>query len=159
MKRFCAFILLLTLLLAGCSSAPEKEAGPAGTDWGDDLVEIGDRLFIAQVSDIYTNLEAYLGRTVRYEGIFQTGVMPVTGEPFYFVIRNGPGCCGDDGAIGFAVAWPEGWPADVPRPEPDDWVEVVGVFELYDQFGFDQLRVSLLSLTVMEERGVEFVTM
>lgn len=117
-----------------------------------DLVEIKERLFIAQTNDIYLNPEDYLGKTVKYQGIFQTMDWEETGETYYYVIRYGPGCCGYDGEAGFEVAWTGEW------PEEDDWCEVVGVLEVYEQNGMRYLRLDLDSLTVLEERGAEFVT-
>jgi len=165
MKRLTLFGLLLAILLVGCSpggtTAPPLElTGADFAEFGEDVLVIGERVFVAQVSSVFMNLEQYLGRTVRYEGGFKSGIMPLTGQPFYYVVRYGPGCCGPtDGLIGFEVAWPGGWPEGFEPTQPGDWVEVIGVFELYDAYGFDQLRVSLLSLTVQEEGGSPFVTM
>ncbi len=117
-----------------------------------DLVEIGERLFIAQTNDIYLNPEDYLGKTVKYQGIFKTMDWEETGETYHCVIRYGPGCCGYDGEAGFEVDWAGDW------PQEDDWCEVVGVLEIYEQSGMRYLRLALDSLTVLKERGAEFVS-
>ena len=127
---------------------------------GIDVLDITDRLFIAQVNNIYMNLEDYLGRVIRYEGLFRMGTFPPTGERFYYVMRFGPGCCGPDGEIGFEVAWPDNeWPEDVPYPFNFDWTQIVGVLGLYESGGIPILRLSLLELIILDERGQEFVTM
>lgn len=115
-----------------------------------DLVEISERLFIAQTNDIYINADDYLGKTIKYEGIFKTSEWE--GQPLYYVIRYGPGCCGYDGEAGFEIVW-EG-----PMPEEDDWTEAIGVLESYDEDGYSYLRLRLSSLTVLEVRGEEFVS-
>ncbi len=43
-------------------------------------------------------------------------------------------------------------------PEPDDWVEAVGVLEEYDENGYKYLRLALSSLTVLKTRGAEYVS-
>lgn len=119
-----------------------------------DIVEIQERLFIAQTNDIYINPEDYLGKTIKYEGIFKSSTWEFEedSKTFYYVIRYGPGCCGYDGEAGFEVMWDWQWPGE------DDWCEAVGVLEAYEENGMQYLRLSLISLTVKEERGAEYVS-
>ena len=124
-----------------------------------DLVEIDERLFIALTNDIYINTEDYLGKTIKYEGLFKTMQWPQGDEEqtIYYVIRYGPGCCGYDGEAGFEIVWEEG-DGDNAWPQVDDWCEVAGVLEIYELDGWEYLRLVLSSLTVLEERGAEFVS-
>jgi zinc transport system permease protein len=117
-----------------------------------DLVVIKEKMFIAQTNDIYYNAEDYLGKTIKYEGIFDVYEIPESGEKYYSVIRYGPGCCGIDANAGFEVTW------DNDYPTPNDWVEAVGVLEEYEEDGWHYLRLSLSSLTVLPTRGAEYVS-
>ncbi|MFT4144041.1 MAG: hypothetical protein QM644_06245 [Mobilitalea sp.] len=117
-----------------------------------DVIEIKEKLFIAQTNDIYFNTEDYLGKTIKYEGIFSEYEDTVTGNTYYSVIRYGPGCCGIDANAGFEVVW------DKDYPEVDDWVEVVGVLEEYEEEGQTYIHLVLSSLKVLEERGAEYVS-
>ena len=127
---------------------PRVDIGaPAG-----DVVEIREKMFIAQTNDIYLNAEDYLGKTIRYEGIFDVDFWAEMGTTYYYVIRYGPGCCGDDGDAGFEVRWEGAY------PEQNDWVEAVGVLEAYEEDGYQYLRLALSSLTVLPTRGAEFVS-
>ena len=180
MKRFLVLFFLLTLALAGCSqtsgeaptldapqsaastpdapssystSSEERPSQEVGTEFPDsDVVEISEKLFIAQTNDIYINTEDYLGKTIKYEGIFKSYYWEEADTTYYYVIRYGPGCCGYDGEAGFAVAWDGQWPGE------DDWCEAVGILEAYEENGFQYLRLSLTSLTVKDERGAEYVS-
>lgn len=120
-----------------------------------DVIEIQERLFIAQTNDIYINPDDYLGKTIQYEGIYKKTLwegLEQTDE-IHYVIRYGPGCCGYDGEAGFEVLWDGGW------PQEDDWVAVTGVLskvEIGD--GGYYLVLELNSLTVKEERGAEYVS-
>ncbi|MDF2844297.1 MAG: hypothetical protein K0R00_2723 [Herbinix sp.] len=117
-----------------------------------DVIEIKEKLFIAQTNDVYFNTEDYLGKTIKYEGIFSAYEDPTSGNTYYSVIRYGPGCCGVDANAGFEVVWEKEY------PEVDDWVEVVGVLEEYEEDGQTYIHLVLSSLKVLEERGKEYVS-
>jgi len=116
------------------------------------IFEIKEKMFIAQTNDIYFNPEEYLGKAIKYEGIFCVDEDPETDQKYYTVIRYGPGCCGVDANAGFEVIWNEEY------PNQNDWVEVIGVLEEYEYDGYKYLRLALTSLTVLPTRGAEYVS-
>ncbi|GHV48959.1 hypothetical protein FACS189499_09460 [Clostridia bacterium] len=118
------------------------------------IIEIKEKMFVAQTNDIYYNAEDYLGKTIKYEGIFQSYTWEENGATYYSVIRFGPGCCGSDGECGFEVKWADGR-ADYPNQ--DDWVEAVGVLVEYEEDGYQYLQLALTALTVLDTRGAEYV--
>jgi uncharacterized membrane protein YcgQ (UPF0703/DUF1980 family) len=128
------------------------------------VVEIKEKMFIAQTNDIYLNAEDYLGKTIKLQGLFKKEQYEGSDTAYCFVIRYGPGCCGNDGNAGFEVAWEpkvpldERWTLKAPYPAPDDWVEATGALKTYEEDGFPYLYIALTSLTVLDERGMEFVT-
>jgi hypothetical protein len=119
------------------------------------ILEIKEKMFIAQTNDVYLNPEDYLGKTIKVEGLFQTQSYSSTEPPYYFVIRYGPGCCGNDGNAGFEVMWEH---EDGIYPAENDWVEAIGVLGAYEEDGYPYICISLSSLKVLETRGQEFVT-
>jgi len=123
---------------------------------GNGPVEIKEKLFLAQINDIYLNEAEYLGRTIRYEGMFTRYTWEEVGKTYYAVYRRSPGCCGADGQAGFEVIWPEG--SGKAYPKENDWVQVVGTLERFEEYGQSGLRICLDSLTVKSERGAEFVS-
>ncbi len=140
---------------APAQSAPDDGAQPASSQ-ADGVVEIKEKMFIAQLNDIYLNQDDYLGKTIRYEGMFTQYHWDDTDMTYYMVYRQSPGCCGADGQAGFEVVWPEG--ADSTYPSENDWCQVVGTLEAYDEAGQSYLHIVLDSLTVLQERGAEFVS-
>jgi hypothetical protein len=118
------------------------------------IVEIKEKMFIAQVNDVYLNPDDYVGKTIKLEGLFMTQDNGSYIPPYYFVIRYGPGCCGNDGNAGFEVIWDKQEPV---YPQDNEWVEAVGVFGSYEEDGYPYYCISLSSLKVLEERGQEFV--
>jgi uncharacterized membrane protein YcgQ (UPF0703/DUF1980 family) len=134
------------------AKAVTRKAAKAGTG----PVEIKEKLFLAQINDIYLNEDEYLGRTIRYEGMFTRYTWEEMGLTYYSVYRRSPGCCGADGQAGFEVIWPEG--SGKAYPKENDWVQVAGTLERFEEYGQSYLRIRLDSLTVKKERGAEFVS-
>ena len=119
------------------------------------FLEIKEKMFIAQTNDVYLNPEDYIGKTLKLEGIFQVQNYTLNGNPYYFVIRYGPGCCGSDGNAGFEVMWNN---SEGSYPNENDWVEAIGVLGAYEEDGYPYLCINLSSLTVLKKRGAEFVS-
>lgn len=132
--------------------AAQAEAASAALELPPDAISIREKMFIAQVNDIYANADDYLGKTIQMEGILDSYPYTEAGDLLYTVIRYGPGCCGNDGNVGFEVLW------DQDYPENGDWVNAVGTLERYEDNGADYLRLRLSQLTKMETRGLETVT-
>jgi uncharacterized membrane protein YcgQ (UPF0703/DUF1980 family) len=173
-RKYITIIIFTVCLLLGLASCGNKAPADANSDAvngngtksvnisdadltaaqtdDSEVFEIREKMFIAQSNDIYFNPEDYLGKTIKYEGIFQEYPVPEENLIYRSVIRYGPGCCGIDANAGFEVIW------DKDYPEQDDWVEVVGKLVQYEEYGTKYLRIELSSLTVLEERGLEYVS-
>jgi len=127
----------LALILMACTSDEEN----------DDTLVIGDRFFVTQIMDIFMNPRIYMGKTIRYEGMFRTLIW-FTGDDNFAVIRYTIGCCGEE-PIGLRVLLPCGM-----EPFAEDaWVEVIGILERSN--GSPVVRVT--SIVETAERGSRFV--
>ena len=112
----------------------------------DNIVHIGERFFVNQLLEVLLNSRQYMGRVIRYEGMFFT--VPWV-DDFYIVYRYMFGCCGELDKIGFEVM-----PGEF-EPFPNGtWVEVVGML---DTDG-DILVLRVISLTELDEPGEAFVS-
>ncbi|MDR0451845.1 MAG: hypothetical protein LBH15_02245, partial [Treponema sp.] len=97
----------------GTGKADEAAGNPAHlkpAKASGDIVEIKEKMFIAQTNDVYLNPEDYMGKTIKLEGLFKTETGYDEQAAYCFVLRYGPGCCGFDGNAGFEVAWDEAGP-------------------------------------------------
>jgi zinc transport system permease protein len=178
MTKISAVLLIGVFFIAGCggtksgqaqrnnagtrsvslSSPPAPEvAAPVSANIGP-VFEIKEKMFIAQTNDVYLNPEDYMGKTIKLEGLFKTAQYDSRDDPYCFVLRYGPGCCGNDGSAGFEVMW-EG-PTDTGKlfPEIDAWVEAAGTLKSYEEDGYPYLYLALSTLNVLDARGEEFVT-
>jgi uncharacterized membrane protein YcgQ (UPF0703/DUF1980 family) len=143
--------------LAQASPPPGQSEAKKKSARSGEVVEIKEKMFIAQTNDIYINKNDYLGKTIKYEGLFDQSTWRDNGKTYRYVIRQGPGCCpGDAAAAGFEVVWDKD--RDKGYPKKNDWVEAVGVLEEYDDDGVPSLRLALTSLKVLAKRGKEKVT-
>ena len=157
MKKVILLVVMLSLglgLMTGCSGVPVSEAEEVAAQISVDL-EIREKLFVAQMNDIYINTDDFLGKTIKYEGMFAREYYELTDSYFNMVFRFGPGCCGTDGVVGLEVAWDEEKEDEL--PSDNDWVEVIGVVEEYEELGNIYLRLNILSLRVLSKRGAETV--
>ena len=152
MKKAVLGLILLVLFITGCRGGSDDSG----------IVEIRENMFLTQVNDINLNYREYLGRTIKLEGFILRNHW--NERDYYFVVRNGPDCCGNDGEIGFEISWnPDndgsGQPMDQRNsfPDVDEWVQAVGVLNSYDFMGQPFLFLTLSELNVLETRGLEHV--
>lgn len=135
------------------SDKSDKEVTKTDTSSIDmnNIIEIRERMFINQCNDIYLNPDDYRGKVIKLEGIYDGFVDKETGEKLNFVFRYGPGCCGYDGVAGFEFNY------NGTIPNPQDWIEVVGVVEILEIDNYETVRLNAISLNVLDKRGKEFV--
>lgn len=118
-------------------------------------IQIGEKMFIAQCNDIYLNAADYIGKIIMLEGLYKHAEYPFQGRTIVeqYVMRYGPGCCGNDGSAGFEIDYDgEGF-------KDNDWVRVTGTIDMIPREGTDYFRLVLrvLQMIKLEERGAEFV--
>jgi hypothetical protein len=145
-KSIPVLALIFCLVLAGCGGAdvPVQDTG--------NVVEIGEKLFIQRCTDLYMNPDDYEEKLVRIEGICD--VWEEDGETCYAVYRRTPGCCGDDGVMGFSFNY-----SGEQKLAMGDWISVTAeVVSGTDEYGYATVELNAGEVTVSQERGQEFVT-
>ncbi len=161
------FLLFITLsfTLYGCANnAPAPSAKTtenssidttklnAESSVSGDVFEIKEKMFIAQCNDIYLNPSDYETNTIKIEGAYNMYTDEETGKTYYSVTRKGPGCCGNDGIAGFEFYY------DGDMPKINDWIEVMRKIEMIKDGDETSVVLRLSKLTVLTERGAEFVS-
>ena len=154
-KKLPSILSLLIAILLLSVSCNKINNNTESHVTADNIIEIRERMFIGQVNEIYLNANDYLGKIIKLEGVFKQEQH--AGNQYNFVVRYGPGCCGDDGLVGFYVSWAENQIQEYPKE--DSWVEAIGELKLRRGNGTSQYPyLELSSLAVLDRRGVEFVT-
>ena len=180
-KKAALASIVLAILITGCNNGKSnvpaapfsivQTGGKSDVSSGDQVVEIRENMFITQINDINLNYRDYLERTIKLEGMLK--IYTWNDNYYYYVIRNAPGCCGDDGEVGFEVSWKKDYQGpngngsndngsndnsdNETYPKPNDWVEVKGALKSYNFLGSTYLYLALSELNVLEKRGAEFV--
>lgn len=118
-----------------------SESDPVGADC--DLIAMGSDMAYAAVYQMMADPDAYIGKTIRIQGLYFSGYYEPTGRYYYYcMIQDTLACC----AQGLEFVW-----ADVPDEYPDQNAAVVvqGVFESYQEDG-DEYRYCRLRDAVLE---------
>lgn len=148
-KILMGLTVVCLLLVTGCTS------NTAEVDANDEVdLNITEKMYVTYINEIYTNPDSYLGKRLKIEGMFTAEYFGETDTTYYYVYRQGPGCCGNDGSMcGFEFTSKDG-----KYPNENDWIEVVGTLDQYDENGVQYLTIRADSVTVKDERGAEIVT-
>ena len=157
MKKILALILLsCAVMMTGCQTRAAVASSPAEQTQTAapvlPVVEISEKMFIAQCNDVYLNPEDYQGKAIKLEGIYCTYKDMDNVHSFHYVMRYGPGCCGNDGSAGFEFLY------DGEMPKPDDWIEVIGTVEKVKENDSEYIVLRASKVTVLDVRGEEFVS-
>lgn len=134
---------------SGNSISIRKSTGTAQADYNN-MIEITDNYFIESTNDVYVNLDEYEGKTIKMQGLIYT-YEGAGDKTCYAVVRNTPGCCGNDGLAGLDISYNKDY------PEEGKWVEVVGVVTKEKSYGGYIPVLQIASMTETEE-GTSFVT-
>ena len=114
------------------------------------IIEITDNFFIEQTNDVYLNTKEYIGKTIKIQGLVYN-YKDTNGDICYAVVRNTPGCCGNDGLAGLDIRYDKNY------PKVNTWVEVLGVVGTDTVFGEETPVLNVLSIKETE-KGKTFVT-
>lgn len=149
------FIIFIGFLIREVSKKSDENANnkidtQSNNQQSNEVIEITDNYFIEQTNDVYLNLKDYLGKTIKMQGLIYT-YEDGRGNTYHAVVRNTPGCCGNDGLAGIDIKY------DGEYPELNTWVEVTGIVESYKVYNSD---TPVLKITSIEETetGTTFVT-
>ncbi len=117
-----------------------------------EILEITEKMYVSYVNEIYTNTAKYEGKKIKLEGMFTSTYDESTQQTYYFVYRTGPGCCYNDGSMcGFEFTTSD------TIPQENDWIEVIGTLESYEENGYTYLTLRDAEVTIKAERGQEVV--
>ncbi len=156
MKRFFLLFLIAALALSGCgqpatpeaavsTAAPATSETQAAKQTGSyvDLTALSSTMVYAEVFNMTTFPEDYVGKTVKMRGQFSTGKLYAQDGSdgsmvFACIIQDATSCCAQ--GIPFDLAGSFSYPEDY--PELGNQITVVGTFEKCTQDGLEFYRLS-----------------
>ena len=113
----------------------------------DKIVEFNEKLFLAQMDDVYVNMEKYEGKVIQYEGF----IYNIPDDENYVIGRENY-CCGTDSyLVGLEVISDK-------KFENDTWVKITGKVVLSNKYEHitPMLEVVDVQLTDPKERFVSY---
>jgi len=166
MKRVFALLIALVLVTTACASnSGDMDGVPEGVEAtalsgpmapnAEGIIDIVERFFYLQFRELEFNQEAFLGQTIRYEGMFNTEFWvhgDAGGEYIHHVYRLTEPCCSPSEFVGLEL-----YLGDFEAPEYNDWVQVTGVLDQIEDGGWFFLILRVTDLVVLEERGLEYI--
>ncbi|MBR6365910.1 MAG: hypothetical protein IKS10_07435 [Lachnospiraceae bacterium] len=115
-----------------------------------DLTKMSSTVVYAQVLDILSYPDNYLGKKITMSGLFGIYESPTTGEIYYScIIQDATACCAN--GIEFLRKGEFKYPEDY--PEPGDEVRVVGYFETYEEDGELYARLRDATMEVLSQNN------
>jgi len=153
MKYFILAVFAVVLIgLPGCTTQTYQDESVVHYE-PIDVHTISEEYFMAEFSEIMYNYPEFIGRVIRYDGMFMPMYWHATSETFYYVARFGDSCCGQGGLIGFEV-----YLNNIPGVDEYTWVEITGVLEEYQIPDLGSiLRLNAISMVELDEPREEFV--
>jgi len=153
MKKCISVILLLCFICTAITGCAGNNDGSSKKDPGDktnavdlDLTVLSSTMVYAEVNNMMANPDDYMGKTMRINGLYFAQYYEPT-ELFYHyvVIEDATACC----AQGLEFVWNGGHVYPDDYPEIKDKVEVIGVFESYDELGKTYYFLSVDEITIL----------
>ena len=125
-KASLTLLAIGLLLFTGCNTSKDTSAtttsseptfSPTSVVSKDaDILEIGEKMFLTQIDDIYFYFDDYKDKTIIVEGMYSLFYSAEGVKDTPVVFRYGPGCCGNDGWGGFLLNY------DGAYPEENEWI-------------------------------------
>ena len=156
-KKVLMIILLIALIIAigvvlvnVSKEANNKVVAKSNSDENSNIIQITDNFFIEQTNDVYLNINDYIGKTIKMEGLIYK-YDDEEGNTYYAVVRNTPGCCGNDGLAGLDIRY------NGEYPEVNTWVEVVGEVKAEILYGSKIPALQVSSLEIKENSTIRII--
>ncbi len=163
MRKKWMLLLAASLLLTwsvGCAEVPSEGTGSvsngestgggeSGTaaDVDIDLTTLSSTMVYAEVYNIMTNPDDYIGKTIRMRGPYINSFYDVTGLNYHYVmIKDAAACCQQ--GIEFKLPEDLAYPQDYPVVDTE--IEVAGVFGSYDELDYTYYYLEVDEMSVIE---------
>lgn len=131
----------------GSQTEPLEEVVPQSADGVDyDLTTMNSDMVYATVYQMMVEPDAYIGKTIRMDGLYYAGYAEQTDQHYHYcIIQDAMACC----AQGLEFVWDDGshvYPDEYPQDNTN--VVVQGVFETYQKEDGNYCRLKDAALEV-----------
>jgi len=133
-------------------SEPEssiKQTAPAqsDSDVDFDLTKLGSTMLFAEVTNILSNPNDYMGKTIRIRGMINNSYYEETDKYYQYVLVGDAAACCQQG-LEFIWSGDHTYPDDY--PEDNAQIEVTGVYGRYEELGVGYCYLDVDELIVLK---------
>ena len=147
MKKYWVIFLVLCMvgtLAVGCSAKETSQS--EGTVVDIDLTALSNTMAYAEITNISTDPERYIGKTVKIQGEYRVSYFGAPGVPYHFAILWDETSCCEQG-LEFTWDGNHEFPDDFPKEKTK--IEVCGVLETYFDQGDTFFRLNVNDITIL----------
>jgi len=144
-------LILIILFIAGCSSdgvgnRADDEQDAVSVDI--DLTVLSSIMVSAEVTNIYNNGQANLGKTIRVRGDYENFYVEQLDQTFHYILTiNEDDCCQE--GFEFRLTGDRIYPDDY--PSFGSVIEVVGVLSSHEDFGDLLFYLAVDDILIIQE--------
>jgi len=135
-KYFLIFLSLLLLLYTGCSNKDKSQnsenASSEMKNVDVDLTILSSTMVYAEVFNIMSKPDSYLGKTIKLNGLFYSSYYDENETMYYYVVITDAASCCPQG-LEFVINGERKYPEDY--PDERSKIEVTGTFSSYNEYG------------------------
>jgi len=130
--------------------APSGQAAPVSdeSDVDFDLTKMGSTMAYAEVTNILSNPDDYMGKTIRVRGSIYNSYFEKTDRYYQYVIIGDASACCQQG-LEFVWKGDHVYPDDY--PEDNTQIEITGVYSRYEELDIKYCYIEVDEITVLNK--------
>lgn len=130
------------------TESQEYNNAAANNDIDIDLTALNSIMVYVEVYNIMKSPEDYMGQTIKMSGPYYTSFYNETDSYYHYVIIEDASACCQSG-LEFIWKGEHSYPEDYPADQTN--IEVVGVFESYEELGKTYYYLSVDDITILKQ--------
>jgi len=153
MKKYLSVLLLLCLICipaASCSkTAVSQNDSKIDGSVDVDLTVLSSTMVYAEVFNIITNPNNYIGKAIKMSGLYTASYYEETGQHYHFVIIEDATACCQQG-LEFIWNGEHTYPDDYPEEQAK--IELVGIYQSYEELGQTFYHLEVHDISILKSK-------
>ena len=145
MKNYCISLCLLITFITNCSEK-QNTLGLSNENNDVDLTVLSSIMVYAEVYNIMTNPEDYLGKTIKAKGMYYSSYYQETDMNYHYVVISDAASCCSQG-LEFKLNGSLAYQKDYPESQTE--IELAGVFSSYDELDETYYYLAVEDITIL----------
>ncbi|NMD37350.1 MAG: hypothetical protein GYA87_01560 [Christensenellaceae bacterium] len=108
-----------------------------------DLTKLSSTMVFGEVYNMLVNTQDYIGKTIKMGGMYSSNFFDLTQKNYHYVVISDAMACCQQG-LEFVIEEERKYPEEY--PQIGNYIEVVGVFGVYEELGTNYPYIKVLEL-------------